>query len=384
MPETFLAPGVHVQELPPGPRTIDGVPTSVALFVAVATDGPVGQPVRVLGPGEAARGFGVPGSANPLADALAAFFANGGRVAWALRPVDDATLAPDSAAFLVALESLSAPGGVIDTMAPFNLLVVPGLTDVPSIARLQALCARLRGFLILDSPPDADPVSVLAHAHALSASPDARNSALYFPWLRVLDPDAPDAERSVPPSAAVAGVYARVDEARGVFQVPAGTGATLRGVVGIGYPIDDAVQGPLNVDGVNALRLFPQYGPLVWGARTLAAASFDWRYVPVRRTVQFIEASLVAGLEWVAFERNDDVLWTAVRLGVARFLDGLWRAGAFAGASADEAFSVQCGRGITMTDDDVSAGRLRLSVMVALTHPAEFIVLTLEMRTAAP
>jgi phage tail sheath protein FI len=110
----------------------------------------------------------------------------------------------------------------------------------------------------------------------------------------------------------------------------------------------------------------------------------DWRYVPVRRAVLFIEASLAAGLQWAVFERNDDALWMAVRRDVELFLDRLWRGGALAGASADEAYAVQCGRGVTMTDDDVAAGRLRLTVLVALTHPAEFIVLTLEMPTAGP
>lgn len=384
MPETYLAPGVYIQELPAGSRAIAGVPTSVALFIGVAPEGPVGQPVQVRSAIDVARVFGAAGAANPLADALSAFFANGGSLAWALCAVDDATLTPDSDAFLSALDALLAPGGAIDTMEAFALLVVPGLTDVPTIARLQALCVQRRAFLVLDAPRGADPAAARAHANALSASPDARNSALYYPWLRVVDAAAPDFERLVPPSAAVAGVCARVDDADGVFKAPAGIEAVLRGVLGVEFPLDDAQQAPLNLDGVNALRLFPQYGPLVWGARTLAPLSMDWRYVPVRRTVLFIEASLAAGLAWAVFERNDEALWMAVRRDVGMFLDRLWRGGAFAGASADEAYAVQCGRGVTMTDDDVAAGRLRLTVMVALTRPAEFIVLTLEMPTAGP
>lgn len=384
MPDAPITPGVFIAEAPAGPRTITGVPTSVALCVAVAAEGPVGQAVYVRSAAEAARAFGAASAGNPLSDALQRYFENGGREACALRVEGDAALEPDAPTFLAALDGLLAPDGALATCEGFTLLVVPGLVDVPTIARLQALCAQRRAFLILDAPQGAGPDMALAYAQALSANPDARHSALYYPRLLVANPDAPAVPRVVPASPAVAGVYARVDDADGVYKAPAGVDAVLRGVQGVDRAIDDVQQGPLNLAGVNALRMFPQYGPLVWGARTLATTSVDWRYVPVRRTVLFIESSLAAGLAWTVFERNDEALWAAVRQATDAFLYGLWRQGAFAGNRPEEACVVQCGRGITMTDDDVAAGRLRLTVMVALTHPAEFIVLTLELETAGP
>ena len=384
MPTEILHPGVYVEELPSGPRSIAGLPTSVALFIGVAPQGTARRAIRVRSGADVNREVGLPAPGNLLGASLLEFFANGGRDAWALSVTGDDSLTPASPAFLTALDGLLAPGGPVAQVEAFNLLVVPGLTDVPTIVRLQALCRERSAFLVLDAPAGADQAAVIAYAQALSAGPDAGYSALYDPWVEVLDPMAPGAPRLAPPSGLVAGVYARIDEEVGVWKSPAGLTATLVGVTGMARLIDDRAQDVLNPLGVNALRLFIPYGPVVWGARTLDTGDAEARYVPVRRTLMFIEGSLASGLQWVVFERNDEALWSAVRQSVVQFLTLLWQQGALFGSSLDDACFVACGRGTTMTDADVAAGRLRLSVGVALIRPAEFIVVNLELATAGP
>lgn len=382
MPTETHYPGVYIQELPSGSRAIAGLPTSVALFIGVAPQGAADRAIRIRSGADVAREVGPPAPGNLLGASLVDFLANGGQDAWALCVTGDASLTPASPGFLAALDAMLAPGGLVAQVEGFNLLVVPGLTDMPTIRRLQALCRERRAFLVLDAPPGADQAAVIAHAQALSAGPDAGCSALYDPWVQVPDPMAPGTPRLAPPSGLVAGVYARVDATVGVWKAPAGLTATLVGVTGMARLIDDRAQDVLNPLGVNALRLFPQYGPVVWGARTLDTGDAEARYVPVRRTLMFIEGSLTRGLEWVVFERNDEALWAAVRQSVVQFLNHLWRQGALYGSSLDDACFVTCGRGTTMTDADVAAGRLRLTVGMALIRPAEFIVLNMELATA--
>ena len=384
MPNETHYPGVYVEELPSGPRSIAGVPTSVALFIGIAPQGTAGRAIRIRSAVDVHREVGPPGPGNLLGASLLDFLDNGGRDAWALCVSGDATLTPASPAYLAALDLLLETDGLVAQVEHFNLLVAPGLTHVPTIVRLQALCRERFAFLLLDAPSGADQAAVVAHAQALSAGPDASYSALYDPWVQVSDPVAPGVPRLAPPSGLVAGVYARIDEAVGVWKAPAGLTATLAGVTGMARVIDDSAQDVLNPMGVNALRQFPQYGPVIWGARTLDTRLVEVRYVPVRRTLMFIEDSVSSGLQWAVFERNDEALWAAVRNSVQQFLLDLWRQGALYGASLEQACFVACGRGTTMTDADVAAGQLRVEVGVALVLPAEFIVVNIALATAGP
>ena len=137
---------------------------------------------------------------------------------------------------------------------------------------------------------------------------------------------------------------------------------------------------------MNALRTFPGRRPIVWGARTLAAGgpdSGEWKYVPVRRTALFLEASIERGLAWTVFEPNDEPLWQEVRESVGAFLHGLFRAGAFHGHSSSDAFFVRCDRG-TMTQREIDAGELLVLVGFALIRPAEFVVLRIGARALPP
>ena len=193
------------------------------------------------------------------------------------------------------------------------------------------------------------------------------------------DPLAKGADRSIAASGTVAGVIARTDTARGVWKAPAGTDAGIAGAR-LDVVVDDLTNGSLNILGMNLLRAFPVYGPVVWGARTTFGAdqrASEWKYVPVRRTALYIEESLKTGLAWVVYEPNDEPLWSSIRLNVGAFLDGMYRQGAFAGATPDAAYLVKCDKDTT-TQADVDRGIVNVLVGFAPLKPAEFVVLKIQ------
>ena len=133
---------------------------------------------------------------------------------------------------------------------------------------------------------------------------------------------------------------------------------------------------------VNAIRFFNGQGILVWGARTLDGNSDDWRYINVRRTMIMIEQSCKSVAKAYVFAPNDKNTWEAVKAMIGSFLTNVWKEGGLQGASPADAFSVACGLGTTMTADDLLNGIMRVTVKVAVVHPAEFIVLTFEQQMA--
>lgn len=189
----------------------------------------------------------------------------------------------------------------------------------------------------------------------------------------------------LPCSGAMAGVYTLNDNMSGVWNAPANTG--IVGAVALPIRLSDSQQANLNVDAVsgksiNAIRFFNGQGILVWGARTLDGNSQDWRYVSVRRTMTFIEQSVKLAARAYVFEPNDANTWSTVKSMIASFLTDVWQEGGLQGASAADAFQVDVGLGSTMTADDLLNGFMRVSVKVAVVHPAEFMVFTFEQQQA--
>jgi uncharacterized protein len=183
---------------------------------------------------------------------------------------------------------------------------------------------------------------------------------------------------TLPPSAAIAGIYARVDRDRGVWKAPANV--SVMAVVSADKKMTDADQEGLNVDptagkSINAIRDFTGKGTLVWGARTLAGNDNEWRYVPVRRLFISIEENTRKASAFAVFEPNDATTWLKVRGMIESYLFSMWERGALAGATPDAAYYVHVGLGTTMTAQDVLEGRLIVEIGIAAVRPAEFIVL---------
>ena len=205
-----------------------------------------------------------------------------------------------------------------------------------------------------------------------------RSSPLYATMLHTM---ATKLNR-LPPSAAIAGLYTSIDNARGVWKAPANV--SLNAVDKPSVNISHEEQEDLNVTtggkSINAIRAFIGAGVLVWGARTLDGNSLDWRYINVRRTMIMIEESLRLAMAAYVFEPNTANTWVTVKGMASNFLTGIWKRGGLAGASADDAFSVQVGLGETMTAEDILEGRMNVTILVALSRPAEFIELTFQQQ----
>jgi phage tail sheath protein FI len=293
-----------------------------------------------------------------MADAVAGFFANGGRRAVIVRVA--------GADYGAALTALEGEGG-----AGVSLVYAPDGLSTPGLAeQLIDHCERLRDrFAVIDAPQGADPKTP-------RTGWDTGYAAYYYPWLAIADPTG--GTRLVPPGGHVLGVYARVDTERGVWKAPANE--AVRGAVGLERNVTDREQDDLNPIGVNVIRGFPGRGILIWGARTLSSDP-EWKYVSVRRYFIFLERSIEAGLQWVVFEPNGEQLWAKVRDTVRLFLRGQWRTGALQGQTEDKAFYVRCDR-TTMTQNDLDNGRLICEIGIASIKPAEFVIIRIGLWTA--
>lgn len=497
MPEPPSYPGVLVEEVPGGARTVVGVPTAIAAFVGLSARGPVDQPVWLSGFADYERRFGRPVAGAELGHAVRQFFANGGTRACAVRVAKDATPArlalagaasapvlevtaldaglagnrievrvdrgtrdPAStfdlalrlvgegieeiyrdlsldpadprhapervnrASQLVSLKPLAAaaaPDGraagaaanpplpvaaslqggseapcgeadlhavfagdragrrgihALDAADLFNLLVLPGVADPAVLAAAVAYCVERRAFLVVDAPAAAQTPGAMVALAGGTGLPRSDHAAVYYPWVFIADPLDAGRPRLTPPSGSVAGLYARTDAWRGVWAAPAGTGATLAGVQALAHTLTDAEIAGLNPLGVNVLRWRPATGVVAWGARTLRgadAADPEYRYVAVRRLALHIEESIRRGTRWAVFEPNDERLWVQLRLSLGAFMDGLFRQGAFQGATPREAYLVQCGRETT-AQHDLDRGVVRIVAGFAPLKPAEFVL----------
>ncbi|WP_046744651.1 phage tail sheath C-terminal domain-containing protein [Kordia zhangzhouensis] len=182
----------------------------------------------------------------------------------------------------------------------------------------------------------------------------------------------------LPPSSAIAGVYARIDSTRGVWKAPANV--SLSYVIKPTVRVTNDIQDGLNVDttagkSINAIRSFTGKGVMVWGARTLAGNDNEWRYVSVRRFFNMVEESVKKASDQFVFEANDANTWVRIRSMIENFLTNQWKAGALAGATTDEAYYVKVGLNQTMTADDILNGIMNIEIGMAVVRPAEFIVL---------
>lgn len=255
-----------------------------------------------------------------------------------------------------------------------SIMAVPGVTDPQVQLTLVAHCELMKNrFAILDVPRDKKTVDeVLSYRNFF----DSEFAAMYHPWVKVLDPLTKNTI-AIPPSGSAAGVYARTDNSRGVHKAPANE--IVSACVGLDCNYTTGEQDILNPKGVNLIRSFTGQGIRIWGARTVSSNAL-WRYINVRRLFIFIEESIRTSTNWVVFEPNDQLLWLRVRRTIEIFLGDVWRTGALAGATEDEAFFVDIGPN-TMTQGDIDAGRLICVIGVAPTKPAEFVIFRITQKT---
>lgn len=217
----------------------------------------------------------------------------------------------------------------------------------------------------------------ISEVRALRAGFDSSHAALYYPWIRVLDP-VTNSEINLPPSGFVAGIYARNDRFRAVYKAPANEVVNL--ALGFETMLNKSQQEVLNPEGINCFRFFEGRGNRLWGARTISSDP-EWKYVNVRRYFAYIERSIDKGTQWAVFEPNGEALWANVRRTIEDFLFNEWVSGALLGEKPEKAYFVKCDRS-TMTQNDLDNGRLICQIGVAALKPAEFVVFRIGQWTA--
>jgi hypothetical protein len=282
----------------------------------------------------------------------------------------------------------------------FNILCIPdatrastsdpkgldtGLDPNSVFSAAMDYCKQRRAFLLVDPPPSVADVSSAVDWKTSGLKVHDLNGAAYFPRLRLPDPLNSFQLRSFAPCGVIAGLFARTDANRGVWKAPAGVEATLNGVQALVYKLTDNENGALNPLGLNCARVFPVYGPVCWGARTLVGSDTEgseWKYVPVRRLALFLEESLYRGTKWAVFEPNDEPLWAQLRLNIGAFMQNLYRQGAFQGTTPAQAYFVKCDKENT-TQNDINLGVVNIIVGFAPLKPAEFVVITIQQIAGA-
>ncbi len=301
------------------------------------------------------------------------------------------------------LITLSGGTDVVPTTGDYTdpLSLIEGLEDVAIIASpghshsgwgtdfaqaianqliIQAEKPRMYRIAVLDTPEALLP----GGAQDYKAHIDSKYAALYYPWVVApnpnFDPNDPreDAELVLPPSGFVCGIYARSDDARGVFKAPANE--VINSALRFESLINTGQQELLNPLGVNCLRFFAGRGNRVWGARTTSSDP-EWKYVNIRRYFLYLEHSIDNGTQWAVFEPNGERLWANVQDTISAFLYNEWVNGALLGDKPEQAYFVRCDRS-TITQNNLDNGELVCLVGVAAIKPAEFVIFRIGQKTA--
>ena len=372
---TYKSPGVFLESvfLKPEARLVTGVPG----FVGFA-GGAVNTPVSIHRKDEFAALF----TARPesfLVDAVTGFFDNGGTRCYVVSA--DSSPSKDPVAALADAVTSLGPLSDLDLVAIPDAMSLAG-DATRELAQRQVLahCAEHGNRLaILDAHPTATTAKVLAQRNNLTLGQvEPVDGALYYPWVQLAS--AGESLRSVPPCGHVAGVFSRTDARIGVFKAPANE--EVFGVLDLDVAVDVDAQNELNPVGVNCLRAFPGRGIRVWGARTLSRQP-EWRYVSVRRLFLTLRRWIDLNMTWATFEPNGPRLWVRINRELTSYLTNLWQDGAMAGQTPGEAFYVKCDAE-TNPAESREAGRVVTEIGLAPSAPAEFVVVRIIHREAAP
>lgn len=254
-----------------------------------------------------------------------------------------------------------------------NLLAVPGQESRIMIRGILDWCEEdERTFPIIGMPPFMTAQQLRDERRQIGS---AVRGALYAPWFTVLDPLSVNGEpRLMPPEGHLMGIFARQTNDRGVHKAPAGVTANVRGIVDVVKPFAFGDSEIANPASVNLVMNRPNYGNVVWGARTINTDRTKL-YVSDQRLNMFIKQSLEEGTQWAVFEPNDHRLWKALYVSCYEFLHVLWSVhGSLFGETSDEAFFVKCDADNNPRETQY-LGKVFVDVGYAPVKPAEFVII---------
>ena len=379
-------PGVYREDiiLEPAPQLQTGVPGFLG-FVKSDSANRFKEPVLLHRHNEFdARFQGHLTEGSYLAQAVHGFFSNGGASCYvAGAGFSSGGNNSNEEALGLALETLSPLTDLDLIAAPDAMMLLP---DVEAVKRVQIEMLKhceVQGnrFAILDALPKDVSEVVDQRNQITKGLRQPVNGALYYPWLVLPDPakqSLTNNGRMIPSSGHIAGIFARSDARAGVFKAPANEEVLGALDLGVGEPgnwkeinINNDIQDQLNPAGINCLRAFPGRGIRVWGARALNGDQ-DWRYVNVCRLVITLRRWIDMNMTWATFEPNTSQLWVRIHRELTVYLTDLWRAGALAGRTADEAFYIKCDSE-TNSQEVIGVGQVVTAIGLAPGAPAEFV-----------
>jgi phage tail sheath protein FI len=254
----------------------------------------------------------------------------------------------------------------LDTVKDASILVIPN-SSLEVTNQAIAYCERRMDLFFIIDPPEGSTTQDVRSYPGISSN----YAAVYYPWIKINDP-VTGRPVTVPPSGAVAGIYADTDVKRGVHKAPAGIeNGYVNAATGIEKVVTKGENDILYQDRINVIRKLPE-GIVVWGARTIFADS-EWKYINVRRLFIFLEQSIERGTQWVVFEPNDTSLWKSIKRNITAFLKIQWMEGKLVGDTQEQAFYVKCDAE-TNPPEIVDAGQVITEIGVAPSKPAEFVV----------
>ncbi len=309
--------------------------------------------------------------ASPLGNVIADLLVSG------LPAAFKAAAAPTLTANVTNAFNSADTGGVFKAAVDAYINATPSPLQADADAMIAAYNTMLSDLAVIRTQAYAILNTLPALAVGSLANLQNNNPALY----NTISAQLATYTVQLNPSGAMAGIYARVDNDRGVWKAPANVG--VLSITGPSINVTASEQGGLNVDAtsgksINVIRSFTGRGTLVWGARTLAGNDNEWRYINVRRLFIYVEESVAEATEFVVFEPNTANTWQRIKGMIEAFLTGLWRDGALAGATTKDAYFVRVGLGVTMTAQDILEGRMIVEIGMAAVRPAEFIILRFE------
>ncbi len=270
--------------------------------------------------------------------------------------------------------------GYLDQVTGDLVINLPGVSDSTSVNFALAYAeTRGTGFIIID--PDTTVTTAAAAVTAVSPYSNSGYGAVYYPGATMSDPTktGPAALRTAPLGGAVMAIYGKAERMHSVAKAPAGFTLELANVFGLVANFTEAEEGTLYDSNINPVRLVPGTGAIVNGTRTLAPTA-PAKYIPIRRTLNYVKARAKTLTEFAVFEPNDVNLRQKVVTILQQELRNLWSKGGLKGANETQAFYVTCNAS-NNTASTIGNGELHVEVGLALQYPAEYIIVNVSQWT---